>query len=283
MTTTLPAIGNRKGSLPWALVNLPPFPVVAIKLVRLLNEEDVDIRRVSEFIAVEPAFSLEVLRLANSALFACRRPVTSIPQAVINLGLDRVKGIAMTVGLRNYVSPVLKSKALAACWRNSLATAIICERLCKACAKDEEFGYSAGLLHDIGRLALLIQFPVQYANVLAVAEEYSYDLLTVERDLFDIDHCEAGGWLIERMDLPVALSEVVTQHHQAPVGSLRTVHIVRASDLVAEALGFGVMKRPDPCSFESAIEELPQRFRARCPQDPEEWRIEIAAKIASWI
>lgn len=271
---------EKKSRTPWALVNLPPFPSVAIKLVRLLSDEDADIQTVSKFIASEPVFSMEVLRLANSVLFGAAREIKSIPAAVVHLGTERVKGVAMTVGLRNYVSNTMRTEALAACWRNSLACALICEQLAAACGEDQDFGYTAGLLHDIGRLALLVKYPQPYANLLSVAEENCYQLISTERELFDIDHCEAGGWLVERLGLPEELLEVAAKHHDDPAGPFRMVHLVRVGDIFADALGFSIVKLREPPAFEAAVAALPEHARRACPQNPVEWRKELVAKIA---
>src|SRR5712691_7252203 len=94
------------------------------------------------------------------------------------------------------------------CWRNTLAGAIVAEKLARACRMDTDFAYVAGLLRDIGRLALLVKYPESYANLLAVTREHAFDIRTVERDLFDIDHYEAGAWLMQRMPFPSELCEV---------------------------------------------------------------------------
>src|ERR1700682_4497460 len=81
---------------PWALENLPPFPAVAMRLLSVLAKEDVDVREIAQIVAAEPVFATRVLQMANSSLFATRQYVTGIPQAIILVGLERVRAITVT-------------------------------------------------------------------------------------------------------------------------------------------------------------------------------------------
>lgn len=271
------------GKAPWAIDDLPPFPMVATRIVQMLSRADVDISEVGKMIAAEPVFASRVLQMANSPLFALERQVRTISHAIVLLGLKRVKAITMTRALGDFIAPAMKVKALRVCWQNSLAGAILSERVARACKMDSDFAYVAGLLRDIGRLALLVKYPLPYSNLLAVSEEHDYDLLTTERDLFDIDHCQAGAWLMNQMNFPEELCEVVARHHEATVAEpLRMVHVVRIADLFADALGLAVLGHINQKSFEDVLTELPQPARTRFCQDPEQLKSEIDARIQTW-
>jgi HD-like signal output (HDOD) protein len=256
---------------PWALEHLPPFSPVAMRLVQLLDREDVNIRDVGEFISAEPVFSARVLQMANSPLFTLQRQVKTISHAVIVIGVERVKGIALTRALGDFAAPALKNAALRACWQNSLAGAVLAEVLARPCGLDPGFAYTAGLLRDIGRLALLVHYPEAYANLLAVSQESCCDLVATERELFDIDHCQAGEWIAARMPLPLDLCEVIAQHHDAALcPPFRAVHMVRVADRMADALGFSILPAPVRPTFEDVLDELPEHFRARVEWTPDE-------------
>lgn len=269
---------------PWALDDLPPFPMVATRIVQMLSHTDVDISEVGRMIAAEPVFASRVLQMANSPLFALERQVRTISHAIVLLGLKRVKAITVTRALGDFVAPAMKVKALHVCWQNSLAGAILSERVARACKMDPDFAYVAGLLRDIGRLALLIKYPVPYSNLLAVSQENGYDLMTTERDLFDVDHCQAGVWLLNQMTFPQDLCEVVAHHHETPSERerLRMVHVVRIADLLAGALGIAVLGPIDQKSFEEVLQEMPEQACARFCHDPEQLKAEIDARIQTW-
>ena len=268
---------------PWALDDLPPFPWIAKRLMAIASKEDVDIHEVGKLIAAEPVFATRVLQLANSPLFALQRQVRTISHAIILLGLDRVKAITFTRALQDFVTPALSIKALWVCWQNSLATALVAEKLARAARMDSDFAYVAGLLRDIGRLALLVKYPEPYANMLAVSGEQQFDLMMMEHEMFDIDHCEAGSWLMEQLAFPPELAEVIARHHQQlDHESFRMLHLVQCADRLADALGFGVLTDARPPSIEYALEHLPERARVRLGDDYAQWKSDIVARLQDW-
>src|ERR1035441_10416671 len=88
---------------PWALRLVPPFPAVAQRILALASQEDVSVWKVFELVKMDPSFSAELLRFANSALFAARREVTSLPHAIMLVGMDRVKTMATFVAVNRMV------------------------------------------------------------------------------------------------------------------------------------------------------------------------------------
>jgi HD-like signal output (HDOD) protein len=267
---------------PWALADLPPFPQVATRLLELLSHDDAHITGVGRIIAAEPVFAARVLQMANSPLFALQTQVKTISHAIVLLGLDRVRAITVTRALEDFVGPVLKSKALRACWQNSLACALLSEKLARPCKMDTDFAYVAGLLRDIGRLALIVKYPDSYINLLVVSGEQGFDLIDTERELFDIDHCQAGVWLMGKWPFPPELSEVVAKHHDPPSGPFRMVHLVRIAGLLADALGFAVLPEVPQPVFAEVLQELPEAAWMRFSPDPHELKAGIAARIQFW-
>jgi HD-like signal output (HDOD) protein len=270
--------------VPWALENLPPFSPVATKLLQMLSDERVHVDQVSRFIAAEPVFAARVLQIANSPLFALRRHVASISQAVIVVGLDRVKSIALTRALGDYIAPVLRRKALLVCWRNTLAGALLAETIAPAFGFESDTAYTAGLLRDIGRLALLVKYPEAYTNVLAISRERSHDLLTTERGLFDIDHCQAGQWIVERMGMQADICAAVARHHETLAGEpLGLIHLVRAADTLADSLGYAILPALEQPAFDAIIQELPSQVAARLALQPDELRTTIDHRLQDWL
>jgi len=275
--------GARAQEVPWALERLPPFPWVATRLMQMYSEPDVSISEIGRVIALEPVFAARVLQTANSPLFAVRAQVKSLSHAIILLGLNRVRAITITRALGDFVAPVLKIEALRACWQNGLAAAILSEKLARACKMDPDFAYLGGLMRDIGRLALLVKYPEAYANLLAVSQENSYDLLATEHDLFDIDHCQAGAWIVGELAFPQELREVIAWHQETlEPRPFRMVHLVHIADVMADALGFAVVKASDPPSFQDTLQLLPAAARDRFAPDPDALAAEIASRIQTW-
>ncbi|HLK20955.1 MAG TPA: HDOD domain-containing protein [Bryobacteraceae bacterium] len=286
MTLTEVRKSQRKpptNNAPWALDKLPPFPMVATRLMQILAREDPDISEVGKMISAEPVFATRVLQMANSPLFALTAQVKTLSHAIVVLGLARVKSITVTRAVGDFVAPVLNVRSLRVCWQNSLAGALLAEKLARACKMDADIAYVAGLLRDIGRLALLVKYPDSYANLLAVSSEHAFDLMNTERELFDVDHCQAGSWLMARMPFPPELAEVVAHHHDVPNGGpFGLVNLIRIADRMADALGFAVVAHPDPLLFADVLGELPAEALARAQWDEQELKAEIATRIQTW-
>ena len=155
MTTVSPA----RPQAPWALRLLPPFPAIAHRILALASSEDVCAHELGGLIKLDPSFSAEILRFANSALFSVRRQVTSLTQAVALLGMDRVRSMATFVALNSMVCRSVRAPALRKVWVHSVVTAIIAEVVAIKCRQDSEFAYTAGLLHNLGILGLMSAYP----------------------------------------------------------------------------------------------------------------------------
>ena len=145
---------------------LPPLPMVVTKLLQLLQRRDVSLKELSESITSDPGFSVEVLRMANSAMIGAMSEIRSIWQALAMIGLDRVKGLALTVGLHGFMGKNANSPVLRKTWRHTLATAILAEEIADKIYIDPAEAYTAGLLHDIGSIALIASNPQKYTDIL---------------------------------------------------------------------------------------------------------------------
>lgn len=266
---------------PWALINLPPFPAVAARILQLLLQENASVKDLSALVEMDIAFSTEILTLANSALFAFRSEITSILQASVLLGFERLKAIALTVGLRSYVRNFL-TPGLLGCWRHSLACALISEQIGPACLVEREQAYVAGLVHDIGRLALATIEPVAYKKLMAEAEEKSIDILAREEDLFGVDHPEAGKWLAEQWNLPKLFADVAALHHSEPApGEPDMVGVVRVACRLADCIGFPAVCSHRPAELHEILRALPRSAASRLNLDHEQLAAMVETKIKS--
>jgi putative nucleotidyltransferase with HDIG domain len=278
--------GERAASEASALIRrIPAFPPVAIRVLGLLQDDDVAVDRLVELIRSDPAFAGELLRRANSPLLACHSEVASLEQALILLGYRRVRALALTVATGMYLRKAADIGELRKFWRYSLACALLSEELARACGVHEDVAYTAGLLHDIGRLGLMVAHPEQYAHLIRYAGEQlrtgqPVDIVQLERDLFGVDHYEVGRCLAEAWKLPEPLAEIAGRHPRAVAQEWNTVRIVRLGCQLAIALGFGVLPSPHNPSLETLLGELPEPVRKRLPADPCVLGEEICRKLA---
>ena len=243
---------------PWALRLLPPFPAIAHRILALASQEDAGAHEMGALIRLDPSFSAELLRFANSALFGIRREVTSLTQAVAMLGMDRVRSMATFVVLHNMVRSSVRAGALRKVWVHSVVTAIIAEEAARNFRMDSEVAYTAGLLHNLGILGLMSAYPDEYSRMLEVSDDFGFDLLQTERDLFEIDHCAAGAYLAQDWDFPDELAAAIATHHDETVANERSLdNLVKVSWRLSDALGYAAFSPAKNYAFEDLAANLP--------------------------
>ncbi|MBZ5580055.1 MAG: HDOD domain-containing protein [Acidobacteriia bacterium] len=262
------------------LRRLPPFPAVATKLLRLLSEQDIHVRQVVELIRADPALASELMRVVNSALYGFPSRISSIQNAITLLGLDTVRSFALTVSMKGFLHTALRLDLLRRIWRHSLACGMLCEELSAACSTSQggdDRAYTAGLLHNVGRLGLFVAHPKAYSDLLT--EPCETDLLERERHVFGIDHCEAGAWLAHSWGLPADLEAVIAGHHQ-PVHStdFDLADLVRVAVLLTDVMGFDVTP-PSGCTLTEVRSMLPSAAQYRFDPDPEALTAKITDRL----
>jgi putative nucleotidyltransferase with HDIG domain len=206
-----------------------------------LLDANVPVKEVVKLLRMDPALAAEILRVSNSPLYGLSRHVDSVSHAVVVLGGDAVKRLALTVALGRFAKNFIKHRELRRCWDHSVASALIAEELAAFAGQGRDRAYTAGLLHDIGRLALLACYPNEYENLLAVASENDLDFLTTEKRLFQSDHCAVGHWLCKSWNLPADLTEAIACHHQPNLAEGSLASLIAVADGLAAALGYGTM------------------------------------------
>jgi putative nucleotidyltransferase with HDIG domain len=272
--------GNEGVRVPWAHLRIPPFPLIAIRVLQLASQEDVPMRQLSDLISSDPAFSSEVLTIANSALYPVRVPIHSVLQAIAILGTNSIKGLSLTVGVRAYMGNALHHESLRAIWRHSLACALIANQVAAAGTTDKDSAYTAGILHDIGRLALAVLSPKEYATLLETHVGPPASALEAERALFGFDHCEAGLRLIAEWKMPPYLSGVVSDHHSPRVhhDTWQIPDIIHLSCRMADAIGFAAFQGCELTAYADLVAALPARERRGFP-DSEVLAFDVSSKI----
>jgi HD-like signal output (HDOD) protein len=224
-----------------ALERLPPFPPVAAAVLSRLGRADTGFRAVAEQIGCDAALAAQVLRLANSPLIGGAR-VTSLLAATTLLGVERLSALVVTLTLCKVIRPVSRLPAVRRLFRQNLAVALLCREGAPVFDLEPDTAYTAGLLHDLGALALLLAFPRDYAPLLDGCRGIEA-LLRAERRAFDTDHMDAGALVARNWRLPEFLYPVIATHHrpstQAPLLVLVGAAITRAA-----AAGFSLLDIP---------------------------------------
>jgi len=268
---------------PWALRLLPPFPAIAQRVLAIASLEDVSIRELSDLVRMDPSFSAELLRFANSALFGMQREVTSLSQAILIAGTERVKTMATMVAINRMVRASVRVGALRKVWIHSLATAVIAEEAARTAPRATEPAYTCGLLHNLGTLGLMSAYPAEYSRMLEVSDDFGFDLLETERDLFEIDHCAAGAYLAQDWDFPDEFAAVIASHHDAPVSGENSLYnLVAVSWRLADALGLAAFSPAVQWSWKDLVDCLPGGGPSWLRESEEGAAAALAARVAAF-
>ncbi len=263
-----------------SLKKVPPFPPVAAKLLEMLADPAVDANDVADLISSDATFMARLMQRANSAQFGFIANVTSARRAVALLGLDLTRQITLSHAAAAYVGGAPKTEALRRSWQHTVATAVLAEEIAIACEMFTSVAFTAGIMHDIGRLGLLVAYPDEYEEMIRHSAERCLDLLDFEQETFGVHHAEAGRMLAERWGLPADLAVIAGRHHDACEGNqLDVLRIVHVACRLADVLGYDVVKPLAPRSAQEVLAELPPHVRQRLTQAPEELLKRIEEKI----
>jgi len=220
------------------LKNLPTLPHILLKLIEACNRKGGSLKEVSLIVEKDPAISVKILKIVNSAYYGLPKKVENIDQAVTLVGTNPIRNIAICASVHEAFSRVKGNNTfnLKLFWWHSLKCAVLARLISKKIRyshPDEAF--LAGLLHDIGKLVLWANFLQQYENLLDVYHNQDESLLAAEENLA-ANHCEIGAWLLNRWNFKPFLADSVLYHHEPQnriATALPLVQIVNAANALA--------------------------------------------------
>jgi len=196
---------------------LPTLPAIASEIFAITSDPLSSSARLTGLIKNDPSLTSKLLKTVNSAFYGSMQKISTIQQAVVILGMDEITDIAFGLAAARVftVKPyegLLHPKAL---WHHSMCTALITQHLCKKIPRFQDIGaFTAGLLHDVGKIFLLANFPGQYKAGFSTSLESSLPLVEAEEDLLGISHATIGKSLAIHWNLPEPLIQAVAFHHQ---------------------------------------------------------------------
>jgi putative nucleotidyltransferase with HDIG domain len=266
--------GARRSAVVARLSKLPPFHPAAVKLLALSADSDPSIVDFERAFGSDPALASDLLTMANSPLYGLRSRIDNLRHAIALLGLDTIRSVALTVAMGAYIRTGPARRVVRSVWVHSLATALIAEAIGKAQGEPGPSLYTAGLLHDVGRLGMLNLEGDRYAELLDREYYEVEESLLLESLVFGCAHDDAGAFLTRSWGFPDSISDCVRFHHQAAVEKGSALHMVRLACRYAGALDFGEVRcanRPP-----ALIDVLPPALRGIPQLEP----VRMAKRIA---
>ncbi len=239
-----------------AVDELPPMPHVVTRILDLLADPDSQVSQMVEVLSRDPALVARLIRVSNSALYGRGQETTSLDQAVVRLGGNTVRSLVLAASMRS-LFPLEKTKVGLwgqSLWQHSIECGLAARRVAQESrAADPEEAFVAGVLHDIGKVVVLLNQPEQYGRILRERGAAPHDSVVVERSILGFDHTEVGQLLLEKWQLPKDLQLVVRHHHAPPTDSAADdlVRIVAVGNLLSHRCG----SQPDAEGF-ADLEEI---------------------------
>ncbi|MBE0468986.1 MAG: GGDEF domain-containing protein [Methyloprofundus sp.] len=228
--------------------SLQVIPAVAIKLLRLTHDENTDVGDLSMLIETEPTLTAKVLRNVNSAAFALAHKITSIKQAVSILGFSAVRQLALNQLFYNKLIDHKSKQQFDQLffWQHCLFVASLSRAIATALKHpDVDLIYTAGLMHDIGKIVLETHGKVSYSDFILACKNDEQPTLLGEHDLFGLNHAEMGYTFCQQWDIPEQISAIVYCHHELPDDNSpfaiykRDIAIVHFANYIAWMQGIG--------------------------------------------
>ncbi len=216
---------------------LPTIPKVLNKLLAVIENPRVSLNEISSFISGDPALTTKVLRMVNSPVYGFPGRISSVNQAVILLGLTVVKGLLLGVSVFD-----LMQKTMVGLWEHSIGTAIFARIIAlKKHHKEPDEVSVNGLLHDIGKVFLVLQFPDEYQKALTQAQGDGLVIYEAEKNHFNTTHASVGSWMAKKWRFPSNLIDVIEYHHKPHLAKSTPLEssIVHLADILVRARGYG--------------------------------------------
>ncbi len=224
---------------------MPPLPQSIIKILEITKKDDSSAHDLSKIFERDPTLAVNILKLANSPIYGFASRISTISHAIVCLGLETVKSIALTSSTHDMLNKEIPAYGLGEgmLWQHSIASGscakIIAQRIGY---NDCEEAYIAGMLIDIGKIILSSFAEDQFNQVMEKSEKDKIPFNKAEQDVLGFGHPQVGGRIIKKWNLPSALVEAVQYHHQPDKAETHKTltYIVHLADAISCMLGVGL-------------------------------------------
>ena len=245
-----------------AIEDLVPIPQVALKVMRIMDDDTYDMSIIAHEVGKDQVLTARTLKLCNSAVFARRKQVESVEDALIFLGKNLFIQIILSAAIKNYYNQCERGYAICkgGLYHHAVGTAVVSEKLAVYSGKIKpSLAYIAGLMHDIGKVVLdrfiALTYPYLYRNHF----EKELNLIDIEKENIGIDHTEVGHMLALRWGFPEILADSIKNHHHPENSDDESTldHIVFLADLLMSRFNAGIeLERMQSNGLNGSLEKL---------------------------
>lgn len=241
-----------------AVEAMPAFPESVRKVISLTQDINCTPKELVQVIDKDPVITVKILRVVNSAYYSVPTRITSLHHAVVYLGFNTVKNLALAIAAvgvlprKNQAGFDVQQYLL-----HSLATAGIAKQLAARCPEVDAIDcFIAGLLHDFGKIVLALFKPQEFRMAVEISQEYGDSLHLALRKVIGVDHAAVGAMLVENWRFPSNLVETIGHQYGPEVLDTGSVACVFAANQLTKRLHIGY-------AGNACVEELPDALARR--------------------
>lgn len=193
--------------------DLPTIPVVAIKVMQLIESESATADELAKIVASDPAVAARVLKISNSSFYGCQRQIQTLSSAIVVLGFSTLRSLVVAASVKQVYRPYgLTEKML---WEHSFAAGLAARIIASQTrAVNEEEAFLAGLFHDIGKIIMNTLDRNKFQEVMQHCYNEGISFKDAEKGVFAFSHDEVGAYVVKKWNLPDTLSQAILQHHR---------------------------------------------------------------------
>ena len=242
------------------LKSIPILPDVATKILSIAEDKlDISFKELEDIIRVDPGLTAKILKIANSAMYARQREIKSLQMAITLLGFKNLKSLVLLVTASGTLARDRNDRFFQYFWKHSILTAFLARHMSVRCNRKDtaEDCFIAGLLHDIGQVAIYNADKQRYQPVVAALIEGKTAAEPAEEAIYGVNHRQIGASLLEKWSFPELYVDSAREHQSLNITSQHkaTIFIVSSADLVAELIRVGVLE----ADSDQLLSELIQR------------------------
>ncbi len=198
------------------VVELATLPAVALEVNKMLIDDSISVQQMTQVIEKDQAIVAKILKLVNSSFYGFRSQINNLPHAVVILGFKALHNAVLSVAVNQTFPKDLKCESFSIVdfWFHSVAVALVAQKFAEQtnlCEPEEAF--TAGLLHDIGKVILVQYFPKEFSLVWQEQQESGCTSFTAEKKIIEVSHCQIASRVARKWLLPESLLDVLRCHH----------------------------------------------------------------------
>lgn len=235
------------------------LPSVMRRVMDIVMDERSSARDLAREISTDTALTSKVLKIVNSAFYGFYRQINTIEEAVVILGYNEVRSIAVTVSVLDLFTEHNSTRIFDRhrFWYHSFAAGTLADILRQECADEQQGAFVAGLLHDIGKVVLDEYFPEIWKPALRKSLDEELPLSEAEREVMGIDHAEVGFLITDQWNLPQTICLAIKAHHCSPAPEADLEAIAYLSNILVKERGIACSEDPAVAEHrEQALQNL---------------------------